>query len=47
MQYMLYGCISLSSIDLSNFNPQNVTNMESMFDDCNLLSSLDLSNFNT
>ena len=45
--YMFYGCNSLSSIDLSNFNTQNVTNMEYMFSRCNSLSSIDLSNFNT
>ena len=45
--FMFFDCVSLSSIDLSNFNTQNVTNMESMFYNCNSLSSLDLSNFNT
>ena len=45
--FMFFDCVSLSSIDLSNFNAQNVTNMESMFCNCNSLSSLDLSNFNT
>ena len=37
MGYMFYGCNSLSSIDLSNFNTQNVTYMESMFSGCNSL----------
>ena len=45
--FMFYDCISLSSLDLSNFNTQNVSNMESMFYNCNSLSSLNLSNFNT
>ena len=45
--YMFYGCKSISSIDLSNFNTQNITNMEYMFFDCNSLSSIKLSNFNT
>ena len=45
--YMFCNCKSLSSIDLSNFNTQNVTNMQSMFSYCKSLSSLDLSNFNT
>ena len=45
--FMLSGCESLSSIDLSNFNTQNVTNMGYMFYNCNSLTSLDLSNFNT
>ena len=45
--FMFYYCNSLSSLDLSNFNTQNVTNMGYMFSYCNSLSSLDLSNFNT
>ena len=44
---MFYGCNSLSSLDLSNFNTQNVTDMGYMFAGCNSLSSLNLSNFNT
>ena len=35
------------SIDLSNFNTSNVTNMSYMFSDCSSLTSLDLSSFNT
>lgn len=35
------------SIDLSNFNTSDVTNMNSMFRDCSSLTSLDLSSFNT
>ena len=45
--FMFFCCESLSSIDLSNFNTQNVTNMEYMFYNCNSLLSIDLSNFNT
>ena len=45
--YMFYGCRSLISLDLSNFNTQNVTDMGYMFYDCNSLISLDLSNFCT
>ena len=44
---MFRGCNSLISLDLSNFNTQNVTDMGSMFSGCNSLISLDLSNFNT
>ena len=44
---MFYNCNSLSSLDLSNFNTQNVTYMGFMFYGCNSLSSIDLSNFNT
>ena len=37
--FMFYECNSLLSLDLSNFNTQNVTNMESMFYDFNSLIS--------
>ena len=47
MNYMLAGCSSLTSLDLSNLDTSNVTSMESMFDECSSLTSLDLSNFNT
>ena len=41
------GCKSLTSIDLSNFNTNNVKDMSYMFDGCSSLTSLNLSNFNT
>ena len=44
MESMFSDCNSLSSIDLSNFNTQNVTNMRYMFDDCNSLIYKILSN---
>ena len=44
---MFADCNSLISINLSNFNTQNVTNMSNMFYKCKSLTSLDLSNFNT
>ena len=47
MSYMLYGCSSLQSLDLSSFDTQNVTNMYDMFSGCSALQSLDLSSFNT
>ena len=40
-------CNSLTNIDLSNFNTQNVTDMRYMFYGCNSLTNIDLSNFNT
>ena len=43
---MFFGCKSLTSLDLSNFNAQKVTNMEYMFYGCNSLISLDLSKMN-
>ena len=45
--YMFCHCDRLISLDLSNFNTQNVNNKKSMFYDCNSLTNLDLSNFNT
>ena len=47
MYYMLGGCPSLTSLDLSNFNTSNVTTTESMFSGSSSLTSLDLSNFDT
>ena len=35
MRRMFYECNSLISLDLSNFNNQNVTNMYNIFYDCN------------
>ena len=47
MKSMFYNCSLLISINLSNFNTNNVTNMGSMFYNCSLLTSINLSNFNT
>ena len=45
---LLFGaCSSLTSLNLSNFNTNNVTNMCSMFYNCSSLTTLNLSNFNT
>ena len=44
---MFAYCSSLSNINLSNFNTQNVTDMSWMFYGCKSLINLDLSNFNT
>ena len=46
MKYMFYACNSLTSIDLSNFDTSNVTNMLGMFEFCSL-AALDLSNCDT
>ena len=40
-------CQKLSSLDLSKFNTEKVTDMSGMFYGCQKLSSLDLSKFNT
>ncbi len=45
--YMFCECSTLTSVDLSNFNTENVTNMNSMFRECSNLTYLNLSNFNT
>ena len=45
--FMFWRCSSLTNINLSNFNTQNVTNMGSMFDGCSSLTNINLSNFNT
>ena len=37
MRSMFYNCNSLTSLDLSNFNTQNVTDMSYMFSNCNSL----------
>ncbi|MCH5248911.1 MAG: BspA family leucine-rich repeat surface protein [Lachnospiraceae bacterium] len=45
--YMFYECRNLTSIDLSDFDTSQVTNMIGMFSGCAKLTSLDLSGFNT
>ena len=45
--YMFFFCLSLTYLNLSNFNTQNVTNMSLMFSNCKSLTNLNLSNFNT
>ena len=44
---MFSDCQNLTSLDLSNFNTENVQYMSSMFYECKNLTSLDLSNFKT
>ena len=45
--FMFYNCSLLISIDLSNLNLQNVTNMSLMFSCCSSLANVNLSNLNT
>ena len=47
MSSMFFDCISLESLNLSNFNTENVTNMSGMFHNCSSLEKLDLSKFDT
>jgi surface protein len=44
---MFQNARSLTTLDLSNFNTENVTTMQSMFDGASSLIALNLSNFNT
>ena len=44
---MFSGCYKLTSLDVSNFDTSNVTDMSGMFSGCQNLTSLDVSNFNT
>ena len=43
---MLYGCLSLAHINLTNFNSNNVTNMGYMLYGCSSLANINLTNFN-
>ena len=47
MNSMFRDCSLLTSINLSNFNTNNVNNMGYMFCGCSSLTSINLSNFNT
>ena len=40
-------CTLLKKVDLSNFNTEKVTNMNSMFNGCKLLNEINLANINT
>ena len=44
---MFFGCKCLTKLDFSNFNTQNVDDMEGMFNGCSSLKELNISNFNT
>ena len=44
---MFANCNLLIDIDLSNFNSDNITNMNGMFAGCSSLTKINLSNFNT
>ena len=47
MRHMFSDSNNLTSLDLSNFDTHNVTNMSAMFEGCWHLTSLDLSKFDT
>ena len=42
MNLMFYECESLTNLNLSNFNTQNVTDMESMFYYCKSLKKINV-----
>ena len=44
---MFINCVALKTLDVSNFNTANITDMDSMFHACSNLTSIDLSNFDT
>ena len=44
---MFCNCKTLTYLDLSNFNAQNITNMKGMFYYCKSLTNINLLNFNT
>ena len=44
---MFNECVSLLSLDLSNFDASNANDMSFMFNECVLLNSINLNNFNT
>jgi len=46
MEKMFCNCSSINILDLSNFNTQNVTNMNHLFFNCSSLECLNLSNLN-
>ena len=47
MSNMFFDCSSLTSLNLSNFNTNNVRDMGYMLSKCSSLTTLNLSNFNT
>ena len=47
MTYLFYYTNSLKTLDVTNFDTGNVTNISRMFYKCSLLLKLDITNFNT
>ena len=47
MSGMVFGCSSLTSLDVTNFDTSNVKYTRSMFSNCDSLPSLDVTNFDT
>ena len=47
MNNLFENCYSLTSLDLSNFDTSNVSNMSYMFSGCKNLENLDINHFKT
>ena len=47
MRSMFYQCYSLTSVDLTNLNTKQVTNLGSMFIGCSSLTQININNFDT
>lgn len=47
MSYMFWGCSSLQTLDVTNFDTSKVIEMNGMFSNCSSLQTLDVSNFDT
>ena len=45
MDHIFYNCSKLTSIDLSNFNTENVISMNNIFGGCSSLTFIDISSF--
>ena len=45
MNYMFYGCSSLTSLNLSNFDLSKVTSMDGIFDNCLNLEYINIKNY--
>ena len=42
MSEMFFGCLSLTNINLSNFNTKNVADMSDMFNGCTSLTNINI-----
>ena len=47
MNNMFAGCKALQTLDLSNFNTNQVTDMAGMFSSCDKIQTVNVSNFDT
>ena len=45
--YLFYQCTAITSLDLSHFNSNSITNMRNMFFECKALKEINLSKMNT